>query len=343
MQTLVTPKNRKPKFEVSFKILDLNNIPYVSGKAFVKWRISHNTDHDDRTSLVSVKDHKALFEYEKTTTIRLVVNKTNWLEESLLTLEVVHEVPTAGKPDRSLLGVVKINLAEYVEASRQSGDMIQRRYLLQESKINSTLKVCIRMSQIDGDRNYMAPQLKSAPQFVGIAGIIIGEQMDADETGPTPTVNAQSKEAGEDLRELYKKTLAAELTSQPGEPSADQVIEDIFAGGDGWGPNREAFETSSRRGVTSEDTGTWSDVEARALGDGKGSWPDFSNARRMHTKQASRESMRKDEHFRTGKARGSSFGQSVHRVDSKEWQQPPEVDEMEVREDLKCWLSRPIP
>jgi hypothetical protein len=39
--------------------------------------------------------------------------------------------------------------------------------------------------------------------------------------------------------ELYKKTLAAELTCQPGDPSADQIVEDIFAGGDGWGSVRD--------------------------------------------------------------------------------------------------------
>jgi hypothetical protein len=54
----------------------------------------------------------------------------------------MHEVPSGGKEERVLLGTVKINLAEYVEPSRQSEpEGIQRRYLLQESKINSTLKV----------------------------------------------------------------------------------------------------------------------------------------------------------------------------------------------------------
>ena len=42
---------------------------------------------------------------------------------------------------------------------------IVRRYLMQDSKINSTLKIGILMVQIDGERNYIAPALKTAPMF----------------------------------------------------------------------------------------------------------------------------------------------------------------------------------
>jgi hypothetical protein len=58
---------------------------------------------------------------------------------------------------------------------------VVRRYLMQESKINSTLKVGIAMKQVDGERNFTAPPLKSAAVFGGIAGIIAGEQAEQDE------------------------------------------------------------------------------------------------------------------------------------------------------------------
>lgn len=52
-----------------------------------------------------------------------------------------------GKGDANMLGFVRLNLAEYVEVeSANTGEggegEVVRRYLMQGSKINSTLKVC---------------------------------------------------------------------------------------------------------------------------------------------------------------------------------------------------------
>jgi hypothetical protein len=151
------PANRKqPRFDLSFRILDLNNIPYVAGRIYVKWHVPHASDHDDRTLKAHIKDHKAIFDYDKTVSIKLLVDKNNWLQESIFTLEVIHEVKIGGKEERSLLGNVRINLAEYVEASKLSNDPVTRRYLLHESKINSTLKVSVRLVQVEGDQTFMA-------------------------------------------------------------------------------------------------------------------------------------------------------------------------------------------
>jgi hypothetical protein len=80
--------------------------------------------------------------------VRLIVDKNGMLQESFLELEVVQEYAGAGRGERITLGNVKLNLAEYVEQSDQSpvdGDDpgVTRRYLMQESKINSTLKLGI--------------------------------------------------------------------------------------------------------------------------------------------------------------------------------------------------------
>lgn len=52
---------------------------------------------------------------------------------------------------------------------------------MQESKINSTLKISILMTQIDGDRNFIAPTLKTAPTFGGIAGIVSQDHGNGEE------------------------------------------------------------------------------------------------------------------------------------------------------------------
>jgi len=127
--------------------------------------------------------------------------------------------------------------------------------LMQESKINSTLKIGIKMVHLEGTRDYHAPALRSAPVFGGIAGIISssdpagnatttttaqhseaaarGETEDAESSAiPNLSMNsANGKEIGE-MQDMYRKTLSAYWSSQPGELKADECIEDIFAGGD---------------------------------------------------------------------------------------------------------------
>lgn len=100
------------------------------------------------------------YDYEKHIPIRLTIqNKTKFLEDSWIHFDVLQEYGSGGKHDRITLGKVQLNLAEYIEASEHEADEsegVVRRYLMQESKINSTLKVGIYMRQIEGERDYIA-------------------------------------------------------------------------------------------------------------------------------------------------------------------------------------------
>ena len=63
------------------------------------------------------------------------------LQDSEIHFEILQEYSAGARGERILLGIVKLNLAEYVEGSEEGDEGITRRYLMQESKINSTLKV----------------------------------------------------------------------------------------------------------------------------------------------------------------------------------------------------------
>jgi hypothetical protein len=98
----------------------------------------------------------------------------------------VQDYSAGGRGEKITLGYVELNLAEYVEESENGADGdegVVRRYLMRESKINSTLKIGICMKQVDGERNFVAPPLKTAAVFGGIAGIMAGEQGEQDEPG----------------------------------------------------------------------------------------------------------------------------------------------------------------
>lgn len=188
MQSLVS-KARKPRFELHLKIIDLNNVPLASGTSYVKWHLPTSTaaEHRGRTPKCTISDHKVCWDYSHTITLRLQMDKSNQLLETLIHFEVVQDYSSSGRPDKISLGQVKLNLAEYVDGAEGEGDSgeggIVRRYLMQESKINSTLKIGISMKQLDGEKNYTAPVLKTAPVFQGITGIMAGERVDPEELG----------------------------------------------------------------------------------------------------------------------------------------------------------------
>ncbi|KAI9806349.1 MAG: hypothetical protein M1825_006464 [Sarcosagium campestre] len=337
MQAFV-PKNRRPKFELTIKIIDLNNVPLVSGSSYVKWHLAGSTsaEHRGRTPKAAIKDHRVEWAYEKKLGVRLTVDRQSMLQETELLFEVVQEYSAGARAERIGLGNVKLNLAEYVDSGEGDGEDVTRRYLMQESKINSTLKISITMKQIEGDRSFTAPPLRTAPAFGGIAGIISTEaNNDADEAGQVSSMGDRSREFGE-LQDTYRRTLAASWASQTGELPADSCVEDLFAGGTGWASSSNA--TSGKNDVSQSPH---SPRLSAPSSDG-----------RSGVKHG----------FRTHKARLS--GQQPYVSPTKPKPQPPtdqgpvetghgsssgtdgegrrskavqEVDEFEVREDLRSW------
>jgi hypothetical protein len=121
---------------------------------------------------------------------------------------------------------------------------------------------------------------------------------------------------------LYHKTLAAEFSGQSGVPRADQVIEDIFAGGDGWcGLNpADVMSHSSSDGRRGDDSGHWSDDNSVPRKN-KRSWPEWK-------RPGSRESL-------VTSRSATSFSQGLSDKDYRG--SAPEMNELETRDDLRCW------
>lgn len=146
---------------------------------------------------------------------------------------------------------------------------IIRRYLLTDAKINSTLKISLLVHQLDGDRAFTAPPLKTAGAVFG-GGILprpgggpgsedFGQHFqdahaselqdsanlsaafnptsteDVSGTGAGGANNRDAAAARHEVQDLYRRALAASWACQPGELPADECIEDIFSGGDGFG------------------------------------------------------------------------------------------------------------
>lgn len=131
-----TRTNRNPQ------IIDLNNVPLVSGTSYVKWHLPSSTsaEHRGHTAKAVIRDHKVTWDYGKTLPVRLTVDRTGMLQESEIHFEVLQEYSPSTRAERIVLGNVKLNLSEFVGGSDEGEEAVMRRYLMQESKINSTLK-----------------------------------------------------------------------------------------------------------------------------------------------------------------------------------------------------------
>ena len=149
-----------------------------------------------------------------------------------------------------------------------------------------------------------------------------------------------------ELQDMYRRALAASWAAQPGELAADQCIEDIFNGGDGW-KEKKHHEVVATPRITQEDS-------ASASGDEQ-------NQRRSHHHRTKSGSSTKSQTTITGKSSSHHMGhkhsrsrdsvqhatgiQSPQTETSSEnsergrsgFKKAHEVDEFEVRDDLVAW------
>lgn len=194
------------------------------------------------------------------------------------------------------------------------------------------------MKQTEGDKTFIAPPLKTAPVFGGIAGIMTAEQADGDEGSNVPSMSTNARESGM-LQDMYRRTLAASWLAQAGELPADKCIEDIFAGGDGWAADHDPGVNASPRlgGSTEEDE---SDGDSRTLrGHKRHTSGSGSRGTIKPTHQERKSSKSESGNTSVVSGRGSIADHIHSGSDTKNHahRRMHEVDEFTSREDLRSW------
>src|SRR5277367_841723 len=220
-------KSSRPKLKLNVQIHELSSIPLVTGQVFVKLHILHSSSGECRgkTDRAAIIDHKAGWsDYQRECTFKVGIGRNGVLQERMLILEVWVEM----NRDRFRIGNVAVNLSEYA-----SGKSETRRYLLQESKMNSTVKVTIQVSHLEGLKDYTTPPLKKAQMFHGITNLL-AENKDLPQIS-RGIEQYNSKHGFESpTHEIYRRTFSALWRLQAGELPPGEVVEDIFKGGSGW-------------------------------------------------------------------------------------------------------------
>ncbi|KAK4864482.1 hypothetical protein LT330_009745 [Penicillium expansum] len=343
MQAFV-PKNRRPRFELVLRIIDINNVPLGNSVAFVRWRLpsSSSAEHQGHTEKAILSDHRAYWGYEKCLQVRLTIDRTSILQECELNFEVIQEYTSSPMSEKGVLGKIKLNLAEYVDKSDEDEGII-RRYLMHESKVNSTVKIGIAMRQLEGDRNFTTPHLKSATVFGGIAGVVQSSEMpvNADEFGHLPSIDTKSREIA-DMQDMYRRTLAASWSSRACDLPADQLVEELFAGSSGW--NNDAHNANAgisagdhRDALLSAETAPRQSRSGKKLSPSFERRPKSTSSNRSHNSSKTPDSLVALGHQ---KKSGSIEQQLYEGVKGRVWKAPDannELSEFDVREDLRSW------
>lgn len=303
--------------------------------------------------------------------------------------EIVQDYAEGQKGGRVVLGNVKLNLSEYVEREgelrrnpdgeelgEEEGEGITRRYLMQDSKVNSTLKVGIHMKQVEGEKDFIVPPLKTATVFGGIAGIVATEAGDpkavGDRGSPGGDIAPLTKKTREltESQDMYRRTLAATWACRGGELPPDKLVEDLFAGGDGgyMGLQENMHGWKSAKKAEGDDASSTSDLDSRrtprpaflppdatpdAFRNGNGAGATDGSAKQEQERAGHRR-----HGTRSGNGNGSSNGgagdSAVSGRASIEQQMPQsmrgpghrhrdhkeykEVTEFDIREDLSSWI-----
>lgn len=153
----------------------------------------------------------------------------------------------------------------------------------------------------------------------------------------------KTRETGK-LQDMYRRTLAASWAAQAGELPADQCIEDIFAGGDGWGRQGQGDQTPNLRPSddSTEDRDSEGDRNTVRRADNRPS----EYGVRLGTKPQQNPSSSRD-HGNHG-TNGISGRSSIHQVQSRGFQskgggfkRSNDIDEFTAREDLRSWEISP--
>ncbi|KAL0095367.1 N-terminal C2 in EEIG1 and EHBP1 proteins-domain-containing protein [Phycomyces blakesleeanus] len=223
-------KNRKVNFEISILIRDLKNVPLVSGLYHIRWRMKHASHTNGSTQRAPIKDHSIYWNHPISTMVQLVIDKHHVLSPCEFKLEIYQEIGS-GK-DAEMIGSLTVNLAEYATTG-----LTTRRYLLEQCKFNSTLKLSIQMTQkSDVDTEFVAPPLRKQQIFTDIPtminkdekqrSMVFYENKIARPSRPPPPTLKKSHSA----MSLPRFCRQTEFQNDTEEQSPTDLVEQLFMG-----------------------------------------------------------------------------------------------------------------
>ncbi|ORE14598.1 hypothetical protein BCV71DRAFT_229194 [Rhizopus microsporus] len=219
---LFVSKHRKIDFSINVTIQDLANVPLVSGIYHVKWKLKNAEHTSGSTSRSPIRDHSIFWGYPINTLAHLVISKDNILGPCELKLQVFQEI--GGSKDVSFIGKLTVNLSEYAGSG-----LVSRRYLLDECKFNSTIKLSIRMDQVsESTTSYDTPPLKKQQAFIDIPTMIINERQAQSEQQSTSSSDNQEIKRSKSSSALPQYCRQVTPFHNTDDPSPTDLVDKLF-------------------------------------------------------------------------------------------------------------------
>lgn len=170
------------------------------------------------------------------------------------------------------------------------------------------------------------------------------EPGEADDLGQIPSISTKTREMSK-LQDMYRQTLAASWAAQTGELPADKCIEEIFAGGDGWGGSMTSNAVTGTKQQRNSTEDNESDGDRQTLRENGRKSPRYEDSAQKPVSHHRRTSSKEATHSRSfsNVSRRASIPESLHSRNDDD-DRPNftrarlhEVDEFTTREDLRSW------
>ncbi|KAG0736859.1 hypothetical protein G6F57_007210 [Rhizopus arrhizus] len=216
---LFVSKHRKLDFSIQITIHDLANVPLVSGLYHVKWKLKNASHASGSTMSSPIRDHVIVWSHPINSLAHLVIAKDNILGPCEFKLQVFQEI--GGTKDIVFIGSLTINLSEYANTGLTS-----RRYLLDECKFNSTIKLSFRLDQVtESAVPYNIPPLKKQQMFTDIPTMIINDRQQLDPTSSNSSQEIKRSHSSSALPQYCRQVTPFHNTD---DPSPTDLVEQLF-------------------------------------------------------------------------------------------------------------------
>ncbi|CAO3637948.1 unnamed protein product [Cunninghamella echinulata] len=127
--------------------------------------IKNTTQSSGITTNIPINDHTVIWRHSVKTQCELVISKQHLLMPCELKLEIYQEI---GGSNLKQIGSLSLNISEYATLGH-----ITKRYLLEECKFNSLIKLSIQMKQLSKtDELFTAPPLTKSIRQSDISTMI---------------------------------------------------------------------------------------------------------------------------------------------------------------------------
>ena len=152
-----------------------------------------------------------------------------------------------------------------------------------------------------------------------------------------PTSSYKFARDNGEMQDLYRRTLTASYSADGQDLPADECIEDIFAGGDGWGRKTNKVTFKFQHGGND-------DSDEESLSPTKLQVPKFSQkatrvqkgpAARSSAERRTSDSRAKPASLHTTEQQANSSGSEEHK--QHEYIRQHDVSEFDLRDDLRSW------